>query len=182
MPSFDAGQTGITPGVTILTTAGAVHTARATAGITEPVTGSGVYHFAHPDPGTLLLFVFDIGDGEVGASVWDDGVSAASQASVDAVASAIAALPGAQVGTRIDETSTDSDGGVLGVATAGSTITAYLATDTDRAEPVRQTTAAPDGSWALYLPAGTYTLVVTLDGYYDAAEGDSEITRTVTVA
>lgn len=106
MPSFDAGQTGITPGVTILTTAGAVHTARATAGITEPVAGSGVYHFAHPDPGTLLLFVFDIGDGEVGASVWDDGLTtiparagdamtltaaydaakdAASQASVDAI-------------------------------------------------------------------------------------------------
>ena len=75
MPSFDAGQTGITPGVTILTTAGAVHTARATAGITEPVTGSGVYHFAHPDPGTLLLFVFDVGVGKVGASVWDDGLT-----------------------------------------------------------------------------------------------------------
>ncbi|MFA5657093.1 MAG: hypothetical protein WDA37_10150, partial [Dysgonamonadaceae bacterium] len=59
-------------------------TARATAGITEAVAGSGVYHFAHPDPGTLLLFVFDIGDGEVGASVWDDGVSpqAAAQAAI----------------------------------------------------------------------------------------------------
>jgi hypothetical protein len=99
-----------------------------------------------------------------------------------AVSDAIAALPGAQVGTRIDETSTDSDGEVLGLATPGSTITAYLATDTDRSDPVRQTTAATDGSWALYLPAGTYTLVVTLDGYYDAADGDSEITRTVTVA
>lgn len=84
MPSFDAGQTGITPGVTILTAAGAVHTARATAGITEAVAGSGVYHFAHPDPGTLLLFVFDIGDGEVGASVWDDGITpqAAAQAAI----------------------------------------------------------------------------------------------------
>jgi len=85
------------------------------------------------------------------------------------VQDAIAALPGAQVGTRIDETSTDDDGDVLGVATAGSTITAYLATDTDRSDPVRQTTAATDGSWELYLPAGTYALVVTLDGYYDAA-------------
>lgn len=107
---------------------------------------------------------------------------AAQEATVEEVADAIAALPGAQVGTRIDETSVDSDGNVLGVATAGSAITAYLATDTDRSDPVRQTTAATDGSWALYLPAGTYTLVVTLDGYYDAADGDSEITRTVVVA
>ena len=75
MPSFDAGQTGITPGVTILTAAGAVHTARAPAGIPEPVAGSGVYHFAHPAPGTLLLFVFDVGAGTVGASVWDDGLT-----------------------------------------------------------------------------------------------------------
>ena len=75
MPSFDAGQTGITPGVTILTAAGAVHTARATAGITEAIAGSGVYHFAHPAPGTLLLFVFDQGAGTVGASVWDDGLT-----------------------------------------------------------------------------------------------------------
>ena len=75
MPSFDAGQTGITPGVTILTTAGAVHTDRATAGITEAIAGSGVYHFAHPDPGTLLLFVFDVGAGTVGGSCWDDGLT-----------------------------------------------------------------------------------------------------------
>lgn len=79
MPSFDAGQSGLTGtvGVTILTAAGAVHTARATAGITEPVAGSGVYFLAHPDPGTLLLFVFDGGVGTVGASVWDDGVQLA---------------------------------------------------------------------------------------------------------
>ena len=133
MPSFDAGQTGITPGVTILTTAGAVHTARATAGITEPVAGSGVYHFAHPDPGTLLLFVFDIGDGEVGASVWDDGVSpqaaaqaaivaepatltaaydaakaAASQASVDAVADVVDAIL-VDTGTTLPGTLADMD-------------------------------------------------------------------------
>ena len=92
MPSFDAGQTVITPGVTILTTAGAVHTARATEGITEPVAGSGVYHLAHPDPGTLLLFVFDVGVGTIGASVWDDGLQGASAdalAAVDTVVDAV---------------------------------------------------------------------------------------------
>jgi len=77
MPSFDAGQTGITPGVTILTAAGAVHTARATAGITEAIAGSGVYNFAHPAPGTLLEFIFDarIGGVTYYASVWDDGLT-----------------------------------------------------------------------------------------------------------
>lgn len=90
MPSFDAGQTGITPGVTILTAAGAVHTARATAGITEAIAGSGVYNFAHPAPGTLLEFIFDalIGGVTYYASVWDDGLTpqAAAQAAIVAEA------------------------------------------------------------------------------------------------
>jgi hypothetical protein len=118
------------------------------------------------------------------------------------VSDAIAALPGAQVGTRIDETSTDIDGDVLGLTTAsgeavgGVRIQAFAvdaAGHIDRSSAIRQTTSRsavetleaeerPVGSWELYLPAGTYTLVVTLDGYYDAADGDSEITRTVTVA
>jgi hypothetical protein len=88
MPSFDAGQTGITPGVTITRPDATEYAARTTAGITEPVAGSGVYHFAHPDPGTLLLFVFDQGVGTVGASVWDDGITpqAAAQAAIVAEA------------------------------------------------------------------------------------------------
>ena len=35
MPSFDAGQTGLTPGVTVLDTDGTVHTARTTAGLSK---------------------------------------------------------------------------------------------------------------------------------------------------
>lgn len=117
------------------------------------------------------------------------------------VADAIEALPEAQVGTRIDETSTDSDGNVLGLTTAsgeavgGVRIQAFAvdaAGHIDRSSAIRQTTSRsavetleaeerPVGSWELYLPAGTYMLVVTLDGYYDAADGDSEITRTVVV-
>jgi len=72
-------------------------------------------------------------------------------------------------------------GTALGVATAGSTITAYLAADTAFATPIRATRAAVDGSWALYLAAATYTLVVALDGHYDGTDGDSVITRTVVV-
>jgi hypothetical protein len=123
---------------------------------------------------------------------------------IDGVAqeATVAALPEARVGTRIDETSTDSDGDVLGLTTAsgeavgGVRIQAFAvdaAGHIDRSSAIRQTTSRsavetleaeerPVGSWELYLPAGTYTLVVTLDGYYDAAEGDSEITRTVVVA
>lgn len=226
MPSFDAGQTGITPGVTILNTDGTTHTAHTTAGFTEPVTGSHIYRFAHPAPGTLLEFIFDalIGGVTYYASVWDDGLTpqAAAQAAivaeavstfnattdpvevgniddvqagiatasalaevdtvVDGIASSVAALPDAPVGTLITHASTDVGDVVLGLATPGSSITAYLASDTGRTEPKRHTTAATDGTWALYLPAGTYVLVVSLDGYYDAADGDSVIERTVVVS
>jgi hypothetical protein len=77
MPTYDHGVAGLTGtiGVTILNADATVHTARATAGITEPVAGSGVYHVAHPAVGTLLGFVFDGGVGTVGASVWSDGLS-----------------------------------------------------------------------------------------------------------
>lgn len=72
-------------------------------------------------------------------------------------------------------------GTALGIATAGSRLALYLAADTGFTTPVRLTTAATDGTWALHAAAGTYTLVVTKDGHYDAAEGDSAITRTVIV-
>ena len=87
MPSFDAGQTGTTPGVTILNTDGTTHTAHTTAGFTEPVTGSHIYRFAHPAPGTLLEFIFDalIGGVIYYASVWDDGITTMSARAGDAM-------------------------------------------------------------------------------------------------
>ena len=108
MPSFDAGQTGITPGVTITRPDKTEYAARTTVGFTEVPAGSGSYDFAHPAPGTLLKFTFDalIGGVTYYASVWDDGLTtiparagdamtltaaydaakdAASQASVDAI-------------------------------------------------------------------------------------------------
>lgn len=77
MPTYDHGVSGLTGtiGVTILNANGTLHDARATAGITEPVAGSGVYLVAHPHPGTLLGFIFDGGAGTVGASTWDDGLT-----------------------------------------------------------------------------------------------------------
>jgi hypothetical protein len=77
MPTYDHGVAGLTGtiGVTVLNADGTAHDARATAGITEPVAGSGIYHFAHPHPGTLLLFIFDGGVGTVGGSCWDDGLT-----------------------------------------------------------------------------------------------------------
>lgn len=68
MPTFDAGATGLTPGVTILDAAGAEHVARSTAGITEPVAGSGVYLVAEHDAAATLTYVWDVGVGGVAAS------------------------------------------------------------------------------------------------------------------
>ena len=76
MPTFET-QGGTSPGVTILAADGTVHTAHTTAGFTEAVTGSGVYNYPHPSPGTLLEFVFDAAFAGTAyyASVWDDGLS-----------------------------------------------------------------------------------------------------------
>ena len=62
MPTVDTKVSGLvgTIGCTILHYDGTVHAARATAGITEPVAGSGTYHIADPDPATTLTFVWDI--------------------------------------------------------------------------------------------------------------------------
>jgi hypothetical protein len=108
MPSFDAGQTGITPGVTILNADGTVHTAHTTAGFTEAVTGSGVYNYPHPSPGTLLEFVFDatVGGDTLYASVWDDGLTPQGAAEAAIVAQDVstfdAAIDAVQVG-NIDD-------------------------------------------------------------------------------
>lgn len=70
MPTYDAGVSGLvgTVGVTILLPAGTVHVARTTAGITEPVAGSGVYHVADHDVNADLIYVWDNGVGTVGGS------------------------------------------------------------------------------------------------------------------
>jgi hypothetical protein len=70
MPTVDTKVSGLvgTIGCTILHYDGTVHAARATAGITEPVAGSGTYHIADPDPATTLTFVWDIVAGTGSAS------------------------------------------------------------------------------------------------------------------
>lgn len=127
--------------------------------------------------------------GKVDATV--DTSDLADKDDVASITAAIAALPTSTTGTLINQdTRIDDDGNIvasplwtaLGVATAGSSITAYLATDTGYSTPIRTTIAATDGTWALYLPDGNYTLVVALDGHYDGTEGDSVITRSVIVA
>jgi len=50
-----------TIGVTVLDSAGSVHVARTTAGITEPVAGSGVYHVTDHDSTADLIYVWDGG-------------------------------------------------------------------------------------------------------------------------
>ena len=76
MPSYDHGVTGLTGtiGVTIYAANASLYQARTASGITEPVAGTGVYHYAHPAAGTLLLFIFDGGVGTVGGSCFDDGL------------------------------------------------------------------------------------------------------------
>lgn len=70
MPTYDSGTSGLTGtvGVTILLLDGTVHVARTTAGITEPVAGSGVYHVAEHDTTADLIYAWDNGEGTVGAS------------------------------------------------------------------------------------------------------------------
>jgi len=76
MPTYDSGSTGMvgTAGVTILNADGTAHTARATAGISELVAGTGVLYVAHPAIGTPLIFVWDKGVGTLGASETTTGV------------------------------------------------------------------------------------------------------------
>ena len=87
MPSYDHGVSGLTGtiGVTVKYPDGTAYAARATAGITEPVAGTGVYHYDHPAAGTLLLFIFDGGVGTVGGSCFDDGLTTIAARAGDAM-------------------------------------------------------------------------------------------------
>ncbi|MHB1323987.1 MAG: hypothetical protein ACYCXZ_06555 [Coriobacteriia bacterium] len=73
-------------------------------------------------------------------------------------------------------------GTALGLATPGATLRAFVSTDTTRANPLRHTTAAANGTWALSLAAGTWIVQEAKDGFYDATEGDSVIEITVVIA
>ena len=95
MPTVDTKVSGLvgTIGCTILHYDGTVHAARATAGITEPVAGSGTYHIADPDPATTLTFVWDIvaGTGSASETLYAGRQSVADiHTDVDAI---LAALP-----------------------------------------------------------------------------------------
>ena len=70
MPTFDAGISGLTGtvGCTILDSAGSVHVAHTTAGITEPVAGSGVYSIAEHDAAATLTYVWNTGAGAISGS------------------------------------------------------------------------------------------------------------------
>ena len=70
MPYCDMGTSGLTGtvAVTILDAAGSVHVARTTAGISEPVAGSGMYFVAEHNGAETLTYVWDIGAGTQTAS------------------------------------------------------------------------------------------------------------------
>ena len=186
MPSFDAGQTGITPGVTILTTAGAVHTARATAGITEPVAGSGVYFLAHPDPGTLLLFVFDGGVGTVGASVWDDGVQLAPKSTALSNATWTNTKAG-YIDAAISDTATQASVDALGspMQTGDATVAGMdakldvigAATAIAGDVTINETTRLDAGGNIVASPLGTAIGPVTIEG---VATGGISVTAYLT--
>ncbi len=86
--------------------------------------------------------------------------------------------------TRIDASGNivaDPLGEELGVAAPGSTMQAFLASDTARANALRRSVAAAGGTWALSVPTGTLVIRESQDGFYDATEGDSVIEITVVV-
>lgn len=134
MPTYDHGVSGLTGtiGVTVRNADGTSHDARTTTGITEPVAGSGVYHIAHPHPGTLLLFIFDGGVGTVGASVWDDGLTTMPARAGDAMtltAAYDAAKTAAQASTALSNaTWSDAKAGYLDAAV--SSRSTYAGADT----------------------------------------------------
>jgi len=118
------------------------------------------------------------------------GMAAADMdAQLDAIAAQIAAVAAYQPGdTLITETTKfdaegniDTEGTAYGITTPGASLTLFASTDTGYSDPVRHTTAAADGTWSIGVPSGTFTLVVAKDGYYDADDGDSVITRTVVI-
>jgi hypothetical protein len=173
MPTYDSGTTGLAGivGVTILLPDGTAHVPRATAGITEPVAGSGVYHVADHDTTVDLLYVWDNGVGTIGAS---ELVRAAPTTPGDTLVTNLTKL-------AADFTIDPVNGTALGITTSGAGMTAYLTADTDRVTPLRHTTAAVDGTWALSLPAGDWTVDIGKDGYYDSDDGDSVKTFRVVI-
>lgn len=79
--------------------------------------------------------------------------------------------------TEVTHLSTGDDAEVIGITTPGATISAYIGQTF-----FRRSVAEPDGEWSIWLtPGATYTLQFSKDGYYDAEDGDSVITREVTV-
>ena len=130
MPTYDHGISGLvgTIAVTILDAAASVHVARTTAGVTEPVAGSGVYHVSEHDADATLTYVWDDGAGNICASETlyaGRGVipgSAANLATVDGVVDAIKAKTDAIGALAVTITSP--------VAASG-TITVYAGDDYD---------------------------------------------------
>jgi hypothetical protein len=194
MPTYDHGVAGLTGtiGVTVLNADGTAHDARATAGITEPVAGSGIYHIAHPHPGTLLLFMFDGGVGTVGGSCWDDGLTtmparagdamtltaaydaakaAASQVSVNAIPTTplLAAdypVP-ASWATITHATVADDGSGALGPVKVGGVLTAGVLVEAILADGTvkNSTTTDGDGEFSLAVPHGAaYSVRFSYDG------------------
>jgi hypothetical protein len=103
----------------------------------------------------------------------------------------IAAIAGEYAGDTLitDATRIDASGNIvaapagtaLGVAAAGSTMQAFLASDVARENALRRSVAAADGTWALSVPTGTLVIRESQDGFYDATEGDSVIEITVVI-
>lgn len=177
MPTFET-QGGTSPGVTILNADGTVHTAHTTAGFTEAVTGSGVYNYPHPSPGTLLEFVFDatVGGDTLYASVWDDGLTTQGAAEAAIVAQDVSTFdPAADTVahvTLVDTTTTNTD-----MLTAAAVKTAIEAAGSSIASILEDTGTT--------LPATLTTIegkVDTVDTVVDAVLVDTGTTIPGTIA
>ena len=150
MPSYDHGVSGLTGtiGVTVTYPDLTAYAARATAGITEPVAGSGVYHYDHPAAGTLLLFIFDGGVGTVGGSCFDDGLTTIAARAGDAMTLTAAydhakddvLTPLAVVDANVDAILVDTDTTIPGLLTTIDTVVDDILVDTGTTLPATLTT------------------------------------------
>jgi hypothetical protein len=148
MPTFDAGTSGLvgTVACTILNEAGAVHVPRTTAGITEPIVGSGVYHIADHDPTAVLIYVWDIGAGTICGSETLHIDTAQIDTVVDGIATTLASTP-----VTVTVTSP---------LTAAGNLTVYQGDDYAASEARSVAFLVADSGHALGLDGGTVVVKV----------------------
>jgi len=129
-----------------------------------------------------------------GVSKFDAATDAVRVGNIDDIDAALSAAHGSGAwgetveGDTLLTEATVVDGSALGRIldssgnpVPGATLTLYAAADLTRSTPLRRTTAAADGTWTLPAPSGSLVLVVSKDGFYDAADGDATIEVAITV-